>query len=100
GISSNKEFRNPNNDTSLVGDMHVAGDLSGIDVNGHRASGLQVYTLAWGIELMNNLSFSATGHKFIANNVESGSGFSRHLGVETDFSLTYMLQKPLALTLA
>jgi hypothetical protein len=98
GSSSNKEFRNPNNETSLVGDMHMAGDLSGIDVNDRHASGLQVYTLGWGIELMDNLNFSATGHKFIANNVEAG--FSRHLGVETDFSLTYMLRKNLALTLA
>lgn len=98
GVSSSKEFRNPNNDTSLVGDMHVAGDLSGIDVGDHHASGLQVYTLGWGIEVTDKLSFSATGHKFIANNVENG--FSRHLGLETDFSLTYKLQKNLALTLA
>lgn len=98
GVSSNKEFRTPNNDTSIVGDMHLVGDMSGIDVGDHHASGLQVYTLGWGIELTDDLSFSATGHKFIANNVESG--FSRHLGVETDFSLTYKLHKNLALTLA
>ncbi len=74
--------------------------MSGLDVNGHHASGLQVYTLGWGIELMDDLNFSATGHKFIANNVESGSGFSRHLGVEADFGLTWNIQKNLALTLA
>lgn len=100
GISSAREFRNPNNDTSIVGDMHLIGDLSGVDVNGHHASGLQVYTLGWGIELADSLNFSATGHKFIANNVESGSGFSRHLGVEADFGLTWKIQKNLALTLA
>jgi len=100
GVSSNKEFRTPNNDTSIVGDMHLFGDMSGIDVNGHHASGLQVYTLGWGIELMDGLNFSATGHKFIANNVESGSGFSRNLGVEADFGLTWNIRKNLALTLA
>ncbi len=41
GVNFNKEFRNPNNDTSLVGDMHAVGDLSGINVAGHHASGLQ-----------------------------------------------------------
>ncbi len=99
GISSNKEFRNPNNDTSIVGDMHLFGDLSGIDVGGSRASGLQVYTLGWGVELTDKLGFSATGHKFIANNVTTGIS-SRHLGVEADFGLTYKIQKNLALTLA
>ncbi|BCS53200.1 alginate export family protein [Geobacter sp. SVR] len=99
GISSRKEFRNPNNDTSIVGDMHLFGDLSGIDVAGSHASGLQVYTLGWGIELTDSLSFAATGHKFMANNVPTGI-VSRHLGIEADFGLTWKIQKNLALTLA
>jgi hypothetical protein len=94
----NKEFRNPNNDTSLVGDMHVVGDLSGIDVGDHHASGIQVYTLGWGIDLSDEWNFSATAHKFVAGSVEDG--FSRHLGVEADFSVTYTISKDLSLVLA
>jgi hypothetical protein len=95
GTSSNKEFRNGNNDTSLVGDMHVVGDLSGIDVAGHHASGMQVYTLGWGIDLFKKLNFSATGRKFMADKVEDG--FSRDIGLETDFTLTYTHNKDYAL---
>lgn len=91
GIGSRKEFRNPNNDTPLMGDMGVVGDLSGITIGGHRASGIQIFTLGWGIDLTDNLNFSATGRKFIATAVENG--FSRKLGVETDFTLTWNIQK-------
>lgn len=91
GLGSRKEFRNPNNDTSLMGDMGVAGDLSGINVGGHHASGIQIFTLGWGIDLTDNLNFSATGRKFTANAVEDG--FSRRLGVETDFTLTWNINK-------
>jgi hypothetical protein len=88
GIGSNKgEFRNSNHDTSLVGDMGVVGDLSGIDVGDHHASGMQIYTLGWGIDLTRKLNFSATGRKFMADKVEDG--FSREVGVETDLTLTY-----------
>jgi hypothetical protein len=93
-----KEFRNPSNDTSLVGDMHVVGDLSGMDVGDHHASGIQVYTLGWGIDLSDEWNFSATGHKFVASSVEET--FSRHLGVEADFSVTYSINKDLSLMLA
>ncbi|MDA8428255.1 MAG: alginate export family protein [Geobacteraceae bacterium] len=95
GTSFAKEFRNSNNDTSLVGDMHVVGDLSGIDVGDHHASGMQVYTLGWGIDLSRKLNFSATGRKFMADKVEAG--FSRDVGVETDFTLTYIHNKDYAL---
>lgn len=99
GVSARKEFRNSNNDNPLVGDMHMVGDLSGIDVGDFHASGLQVYTLGWGVELTDNLSFSAIGHKFIANHVPTGIG-SRNLGVEADFTLAYKFSKDLQLTLA
>ena len=91
GTAFNKEFRNGNNDTSLVGDMGVVGDLSGIDVGDHHASGMQVYTLGWGIDLSKKLNFSATGRKFMADKVENG--FSRDVGVETDFTLIYAHNK-------
>jgi len=97
GSGSGKEFRNGNNDTSLVGDMGVVGDLSGIDVGDHHASGMQVYTLGWGIDLSKKLNFSATGRKFIADKVEDG--FSRDVGVETDFTLTYAHNKDFTLIL-
>lgn len=87
GVSSAKEFRNPNNSTSLVGDMGLVGDLSGLTVTGHRASGLQIYTLGWGIDVTREINFSATGHYLLANHVEDN--FSRYIGLESDFTLTY-----------
>lgn len=89
GISAAREFRNPNNDSSLVGDMSVVGDLSGVTVGGHHASGLRIHTLGWGVDLARELNFSATGRYFLANYVEPG--FSKRLGLETDFTLTYAL---------
>ncbi|MBK5276610.1 MAG: alginate export family protein [Desulfuromonadales bacterium] len=91
GLGSGKEFRNPNNDTSLMGDMGVVGDLSGINVADHHASGIQIFTLGWGIDFTDYLNFSATGRKFTAIAVEDG--FSRRLGVETDFTLTWNINK-------
>ena len=94
GVSAAREFRTPNNDNSLVGDMSVIGDMSGVTVNGHHASGLQIYTLGWGVDMTKDLNFSATGRYFLANNVEDG--LSRRLGLETDFTLTYNLAEGLS----
>jgi hypothetical protein len=94
GVSVAREFRTPNNDNSLVGDMSVVGDMSGITVGDHHASGLQIYTLGWGIDILKELNFSATGRYFRANNVEDG--FSRNLGLETDFTLTWNAAEGLA----
>ncbi len=88
---SRREFSNPNNDSSLVGDMGVIGDLSGVDAGDSHASGIQAFTLGWGIDLFDNINFSATGRKFMANAVPDG--LSRNLGVETDFTLTYKINK-------
>ena len=93
--ASRREFRNPNNDTSLVGDIGLIGDLSGVDVNGHRASGMQIYTLGWGIDLTKELNFTATGRAFRAEAVEAG--FHRNLGIESDFTLTYAVTDNLSL---
>lgn len=95
GTSSSKEFRNSNNDSSLMGDMGVIGDLSGFDAGNQHASGLQVYTLGYGIDLSRKLNFSATGRKFMADKV--ADGFSRDLGIEADFTLTYIHNKDYAL---
>ena len=95
GISSRKEFQNPNNDTSLVGDMNVIGDLSGVDVNDNHASGLQIWTLGWGMDLTEKINFSATGRYFLAGDVPNG--FSRNLGLETDFTLNYAVGENVSL---
>ena len=95
GTAFNKEFRNGNNDTSLVGDMGLIGDLSGLDVGDEHASGIQAFTLGWGIDLSKKLNFSATGRKFMADKIKEG--FSRDIGVETDFTLTYSYNKDYAL---
>lgn len=89
GVTTAGEFRNPNNDSSLMGDMGVVGDLSGVTANGHHASGLRIHTLGWGVDLTRELNFSATGRYFLANHVEEG--LSKRLGLETDFTLTYAL---------
>ena len=97
GGSAGREFRNPNNDTSLVGDMSLIGDLSGVTVGESHASGLQIYTLGWGIDLSKELNFSACSHYVVANEVPDG--FSRQVGLETDFSLTYAVNGILSVLL-
>ncbi|HJV64617.1 MAG TPA: alginate export family protein [Geomonas sp.] len=98
GVSARHQFSNPNNDSALVGDMHAFSDLSGGDVDGHHASGLQIYTLGWGVDFTKQLNLSATGHYFRAEAVETG--LSRNLGLETDFILTYTISDSYALLLA
>jgi hypothetical protein len=98
GVSSKHEFRNPNNDSMIVGDLSAFGDLSGGNAGGHHASGLSVYTLGWGVDLTKQLNLSATGHYFRAASVESG--LSRDLGLETDFILTYAFNDQYSLLLA
>ena len=98
GTKFDKEFRNPDNDTSLVGDIHVIGDLSGVNIAGHHASGLQIYTLGWGIDITKKLNFTATAHYFMANGVENG--FSRKLGLETDYNVTCTISNDFSVILA
>jgi hypothetical protein len=87
GISARREFSNQDTDTSLTGDMSLIGDLSGIDVGDFHASGLQIFNLGWGIDFTDKLNFSAAGRYFYANAVPDG--FSRTIGLESDFTLTY-----------
>jgi Alginate export len=96
GTDLGREFRNPNNYTYLVGDMTVVADLSGINVGERHASGIQAYNLVWGVDLGKDISFSATGHYFLANSTTEN--LSRRLGVETDFTLIYTIDKDLSLT--
>ncbi len=98
GVNFSREFRNPDNDSPLMGDMHVIGDLSGVNVAGHHASGLQIYALGWAIDITRELNFSATGHYVVAGDVEGG--FSRNVGIETDYSLTYAINENFSAILA
>ncbi len=93
-----KEFRNPDNDHFLLGDMNVIGDFSGITVNDFHASGIHDFTMGWGIDISRELNFSATGHYFLAD--EAPDGFSKDLGLETDFILTYAINDNLSVICA
>ncbi len=95
GTNPGGEFHNPNNYTYLVGDMTVIADLSGINVGGHHASGIQDYNMVWGVDIRKDLSFSVTGHYFIAN--DTTENLSRRLGLETDFTVTYTIDNDLSL---
>jgi len=94
GVSSRKEFSVQNNDSSLLGDMQVIGDF-GFDVGDHHASGVQIYTLGWGIDITREMNFTATGRYFHASYVEPG--FSKNLGVEADFAFTYAMSDNISL---
>lgn len=94
GTSGRKEFLNQITDSSLTGDMGVVGDLSGLDVGDSHASGLQIYTLGWGVDLTRELIFSATGRYFLANYTADEA--SRRIGLETDFTLTYAVNESLS----
>lgn len=88
------EFHNPNNDTSLIGDMNVIGDLSGLSLsdaagNEFRASGLHVLTVGGGVDLTDKLNLSLDGHYFRANKVPAG--VSKEIGIETNLILTYKI---------
>ncbi len=95
GISAGREFQNPDTNTSLTGDMALIGDLSGVDVGDFHASGMQIFNLGLGVELTKQLIFSAAGRYFYANAVPDG--FSRRIGLETDFTLTYAMNDDLSL---
>jgi len=87
GVTARREFRNPATDSSLTGDLSLVGDLSGVDAGDFHASGLQIFNLGWGLGLTDRLNFSVTGRYFYANAVPDG--FSRRVGLETDFTLSY-----------
>jgi hypothetical protein len=95
GTDLGREFKNQNNYTYLVGDMTVVADLSGINVGGHHASGIQDYNMAWSVDIRKDLALSATGHYFLAN--DTTENLSRRLGLEADFTITCTINKDLSL---
>jgi hypothetical protein len=62
-------------------------DRMGIYAGDAHARGLQLFNLGWRIDITKELNFSVTGRYFYANAVPDG--FSRNIGLETDFTLTY-----------
>ncbi|MCR4310329.1 MAG: alginate export family protein [Deltaproteobacteria bacterium] len=97
------EFHNPNNDTSLIGDMSVIGDLSGLSVvdqagNEVRASGLNVVTAGGGIDVTEKLNVSLDGHYFRA--VKTPAGISKEVGIETNLILTYKIKENISVLLS
>jgi hypothetical protein len=92
------EFHNPNNDTSLIGDMNVIGELGGLTVDNATASGLQVVTVGGGIDVTGKLNVSLDGHYFRANKVPSG--FSKEIGLETDLVFTYKIDDHISVLLS
>lgn len=92
------EFHNPDNDTALIGDMNVIGDLSGLTVGTAAASGLQVFTAGGGVDFTEKLNLSLDGHYFRANKVPAG--FSGEIGIETNLIFTYKFDHRISLLLS
>jgi hypothetical protein len=92
------EFHNPNNDTSLIGDMNVIGELGGLTVGNATASGLQVVTVGGGVDVTGKLNVSLGGHYFRANKVPGG--FSKEIGLETNLIFTYKIDDHISVLLS
>jgi hypothetical protein len=90
-----REFHNPNNDTPLVGDMNVIGDLSGLAVGDASASGLHVVTVGAGIDVTEKVNLSLDGHWFRAE--KTPAGVSKDVGVEANLILAYSFSDSVAL---
>ena len=97
------EFHNPNNDTSLIGDMSVIGDLSGLTVtdpagNDVTASGLHVLTAGAGVDVTEKLNVSLDAHYFRAVKVPAGVG--KEIGIETNLIVTYRIKESISVLLS
>jgi len=97
------EFHNPNNDTSLIGDMSVIGDLSGLSVidragNDVRASGLHVLTAGGGIDVTEKMNVSLDGHYFRA--VKTPAGIGKEIGIETNLIFTCKIKESISVLLS
>jgi hypothetical protein len=92
------EFHNPNNDTSVIGDMNVIGELGGLTVGNVKASGLQVVTVGGGVDVTGKLNVSLDGHYFRANKVPGG--VSKDIGLETNLIFTYKIEDHISVLLS
>ena len=86
-----EEFHNPNNDTALIGDISVIGDLSGVTVGDVSASGLHVLTVGGGVDVTEKCNVSLDAHWFRADEVPAG--VSEDIGVEANLILTVALNE-------
>lgn len=98
-----RQFSNPNNDTALIGDSSVIGDLSGvtaIDPAGNEvsASGLHVVTAGVGVDVTEKFNISLDGHYFRAD--KTPGGIDREIGFESNLILTYALSDQVSLLLS
>jgi len=92
------EFHNPNNDTSLIGDMNVIDELGGLTVGNMTASGLQVVTGGGGVDVTGKLNVSLDGHYFRANKVPAG--IRKEIGIETNLIFTYKIKESISVLLS
>ncbi len=95
-----REFHNPNNDTSLIGDISVIGDLSGVSAtdpagNTVHASGLHLFTAGGGVDVTERVNVSLDGHYYRA--VQAPAGISKDVGFETNFIVTCKLTEQVSI---
>jgi len=86
-----------NDDSGLYGDMKVIPDQSGVTVKGIHASGLQIWVAGFSVNPLSKLNVSLRAHYFLANKVPSG--FSKDVGTEVDFDISYKLRKGISFIL-
>jgi hypothetical protein len=79
------------NDSYIFGDTNVIADMSGVTVNNVRASGLQVWVGGVEVKPLAKLGVTVRVHRFLANSVPSG--FSKDIGTEVDWEISYKLTK-------
>jgi hypothetical protein len=65
--------------------------MSGVTVNNVRASGLQVWVGGVEVKPLAKLGVTVRVHRFLANSVPSG--FSKDIGTEVDWEISYKLTK-------
>jgi hypothetical protein len=85
------------NDSYLVGDMSVITDLSGVTVNDIHASGIHVWVAGISVNPLSNLNLNLDVHRFFSS--KGVSGFSKDLGEEVDFVVSYKPVKGLSFLL-
>ena len=75
------------NDTLLVGDMSMVPDVSGIEIDNVRASGIKVLTVMTSVKPHPSVCLNLDYHYFVAQHVPKG--FTRTIGSEVDFFVSY-----------
>ncbi len=93
-----REFHNPNNDTPLVGDMNVVGELGGLQVGTAAASGMRILWAGGAVDVTGKLNLALDGHYFRADRVSAG--ISKEIGLETDLVLTYKFSEDVSALLS